>query len=63
VEAAVMKVGIVQNEAHIGANAMYRAQLLDWACVFDLQACIDYAAELKNKWSTDGTPVPQELVT
>jgi hypothetical protein len=64
VEAALVKVGIEQNgTAHIGAIAMHRALLLDWACALDHPVCADYAQRLSAEWEANPAVNPYNKIT
>ncbi|ODN05327.1 Aminopeptidase N [Orchesella cincta] len=59
IEAALAAVGVEESDSHTGANAILRAELLDWACSLWSPLCFEYAAELFDQWQAnpDNSPV------
>jgi len=58
VDAALTAVGLEQDASHIARKAIYRSDLMDWACAHESTLCASYASDLFDEWKLDTTTNP-----
>ncbi|ODM96172.1 Aminopeptidase N [Orchesella cincta] len=65
VEAVITFIGIQQGNAEAGLSVIFRADLLDFACMLDMKFCVQYANQLFAEWSENPSQnnIPLDLRT
>ncbi|CAL8126430.1 unnamed protein product [Orchesella dallaii] len=65
VEAVITSIGIQQGKTEAGLSVLFRTELLNFACMLDMDFCIQYAQELFSEWLADPSQnrIPLDLRT